>query len=116
MPIRSRWLRVLLAILFVGCSRTPTNSAAQTQSPLQTQPRSVSDSRRTAITAAVAAVAPAVVTVQTTVVEQIRPDDFDRFFGARDATRITPGLGTGVIVRKDGVIVTNAHVVAGAVP
>src|SRR5207253_11523625 len=86
------------------------NSSAQTQA----QSLSVSGSRRTAITAAVAKVSPAVVTVQTTVVEQIRPDDFARLFGARDATRITPGLGTGFVVSKDGVIVTNAHVIAGA--
>jgi serine protease Do len=109
--VRVAWRRVLAGTLIVGCSRAPTNSSAQTRLG---GAGGVSDSRRTAITSAVALVSPAVVTVQTTVVEQVRPDEFARLFGAREATRITPGLGTGFIVRKDGVIVTNAHVIAGA--
>jgi len=69
----------------------------------------VDASRRTAITDAVAKVAPAVVTVQTEVLDRtINP--FDIFAGSR----IVPGIGSGFIVRKDGIIVTNAHVVQDA--
>ena len=74
----------------------------------------VAGSRRTAITQAVARVAPAVVTVQTEVVERVPADVFEQFFGGRSGSRAAAGLGSGFIIRPDGAIVTNAHVVAGA--
>ena len=70
--------------------------------------------RRTVITDAVGKIAPAVVTVQTEVVERVPIDPFERFFGGRTGERSAAGIGSGFITRSDGVIVTNAHVVAGA--
>ena len=81
---------------------------------MQATTAAVSGSRRTAITEAVARVAPAVVTVQTEVVERVPADVFEQFFGGRSGTRAAAGLGSGFIIRPDGAIVTNAHVVAGA--
>ncbi|MFN2564486.1 MAG: trypsin-like peptidase domain-containing protein [Gemmatimonadaceae bacterium] len=86
-------------------SAAPTGEARATR---------VSDSRRTAITTAVARVAPAVVTVQTESVERVPTDFIDQFFGGRPSERSRSGLGTGFVIRGDGVIVTNAHVIAGA--
>jgi serine protease Do len=75
---------------------------------------SVSDSRRNAITRAIARVSPAVVTVQTEQVQQVQPDMFDWMMGVGPRARSEAGLGTGIVIRPDGVIVTNAHVVADA--
>jgi serine protease Do len=107
-----RIARSLTALLFVACQgASSAPSGAQSSAP---QTGAINSSRRTAITDAVARVAPAVVTVQTEVVEQVPADVFEQFFGGRSGQRSAAGLGSGFIIRPDGAIVTNAHVIAGA--
>ena len=100
----------------LACTGSSSESQAQVARAVDpARPASVAASRRTAITDAVARVSPAVVTVQTEVVQRVAADPFEAFFGGgRSGTRSSAGLGTGFIIRQDGIIVTNAHVVAGA--
>jgi serine protease Do len=106
-------IRLLLFVLAIGCSRAPDKSIAQASGVQVATNSQVSQSRRNAITAAVATVSPAVVTVQTEARNNAPEDPFDMLFGG-DQPRTQAGLGTGFVVRADGVIVTNAHVIAGA--
>lgn len=108
---------VIGAALYAAACSTGSHdgSAVESNGDVATaQAPSVPESRRTAITRAVARVAPAVVTVQTEVVQEVPADFFEQFFGGRSGRRSSAGLGSGFIIRGDGIVVTNAHVVSGA--
>jgi serine protease Do len=106
--------RSLAALLALACQGASSSQSAAQSSLPSASASQINSSRRTAITDAVARVAPAVVTVQTEVMERVPADAFEQFFGGRSGQRATAGLGSGFIIRPDGAIVTNAHVVAGA--
>jgi serine protease Do len=114
--MRFRPLALVSAVpVLLACEGvSPSSSSAQsTRAPAQTAV-TISAQRRTAITDAVQKVAPSVVTVQTEVVQRVAASAADFFFGTQSGQQLQAGIGSGFIIREDGVILTNAHVVSGA--
>ena len=72
-------------------------------------------SRRTAIVTAVERLAPAVVSISVAARQQVAMrSSWADMFVPRYASQLVRGSGTGFLIRSNGVILTNQHVVSGA--
>jgi serine protease Do len=74
----------------------------------------VDGSRRTALVTAVERASASVVSINVTARQEARARSPWDFFFVPDRSRVVEGYGTGFVVRGNGVIVTNQHVVANA--
>lgn len=88
--------------------------AVPAQLPALQARQSVDQSRRTAIVTSAAKVSPSVVSVAVQGRRRVQQSPFDMFFAPDGNEQQVQSFGTGFVVRADGVIITNQHVVDGA--
>jgi serine protease Do len=126
-PMRAR-LALVAAALAIGCNRSDapelrvSRSAGQASVPSAPAApaarakatTAVNVARRTALVSATERVSGAVVSISVRSRQEARPQSPWDFFFVPEGPRVLEGYGTGFIIRPNGIILTNQHVVANA--
>ena len=111
---------LLLASGVTACDRRDpavqvSSAGAQAAAADRAARQSVIDaSRRTALVTAAERASNAVVSINATARQEARARSPWDFFFVPERSRVVEGYGTGFVIRPNGVIVTNQHVVANA--
>lgn len=106
--VKRFWVALLSALVLFGSAHAPV----QADSP-RIDERRLAEELGEAFTNVAEAVSPSVVSIQVEVKRQ--PANFGiPFFSAPDQGGITRGGGSGVVLSKDGYILTNNHVIESA--
>jgi Do/DeqQ family serine protease len=118
MKLRRSLISALSLGVLAACSGHPNQTHAQTmQGGFAIPERQVPSSAgavRMSFAPVVKKVSPAVVNIFSSRVVRQQIDPFWQMFGVAPREGVQQSLGSGSIVRPDGVIVTNHHVIAGA--
>jgi serine protease Do len=104
-----------LCALLAGCKSANDSLIPPASAQRAAENAALDTSRRTAVVDAASKLSSAVVSITVSSRRRvIERSPWDFFFIPRETEQLVPSSGTGFIVKSDGVIITNQHVVAGA--
>jgi len=115
-----RGTALAVALMATACREgrpAPDSAVSVTSSAAQVAARTADlqalTARRTALVAAVERAAGAVVSINVTSTREAPRSPWDFFF-VPEGARVVQGYGTGFVIRPNGIVLTNQHVVANA--
>jgi serine protease Do len=112
---RARLLALVLTAVTAACKSANDGLIPPASAQRTAENSALTTSRRTAVVDAASRLSPAVVSITVSSRRRVTErSPWDFFFIPRETEQLVPSSGTGFIVKSDGVIITNQHVVAGA--
>ncbi len=115
--MKTSTLAIAVALTLAACGNANSSKAQDGVFAEPTDRQTPTDvtSMKQSFSPVVREAAPAVVNISARSVQRVQADPFFQFFGGGiPRERVAESAGSGVIVRSDGIVVTNNHVIQGA--
>ena len=115
--MKTSTLVIAAALTLAACGNANSSKAQDGvfAEPTERQVPADATSMKQSFAPVVREAAPAVVNISARAIQRVQADPFWQFFGGGiPRERVAESAGSGVIVRSDGIVVTNNHVIAGA--
>ncbi|MEQ7155650.1 Do family serine endopeptidase [Brevundimonas sp. C11] len=115
--MKTSTLAIAMAITLASCGDASSSKAQDGVFAEPTERQAPTDATRMkqSFSPVVREAAPAVVNISARSIQRVQADPFFQFFGGGiPRERVAESAGSGVIVRSDGIVVTNNHVIEGA--
>ncbi len=115
--MKTSMIALMAALTLTACGNANPSKAQDGvfAEPTNRQTPSDSTSMKQSFSPVVREAAPAVVNISARSIQRVQADPFFQLFGGgMPQQRVAESAGSGVIVRSDGIVVTNNHVIEGA--
>jgi len=115
--MKTSTLAIAVALTLAACGNANSSKAQDGvfAEPTERQAPTDATTMKQSFAPVVREAAPAVVNISARSIQRVQADPFFQFFGGGiPRERVAESAGSGVIVRSDGIVVTNNHVIQGA--
>ncbi len=115
--MKTSTVAIAVALTLAACGNANSSKAQDGvfAEPTERQAPTDASTMKQSFSPVVREAAPAVVNISARAIQRVQADPFFQFFGGgMPRERVAESAGSGVIIRSDGIVVTNNHVIAGA--